>query len=72
MKSYEKDLVFLVAKTVYKISQIILSLKLAKVFSQQSMPRFIPVVPSILEPSRHIRNLPPQSTDKEKPYNITK
>ena len=27
--------------------------------------------PSIPEPSRFVRNLPPQETDNKKPYNIT-
>ena len=55
VKSYKKGLIFLVVKTVEDITNNLL--KLAKVFSQQPMPQFIPMLPRILEPSRLVRNL---------------
>ena len=44
------------AKTVKVIRNH--SLKRAKAFSQQPIPQFIPMLPSILELSRLVRNLP--------------
>ena len=62
MKSYKKSLVFLMAKTLKDIRNH--SRKLTKVFHNnlsylKSMPHFIAMLPSILEPSRLVRNLPP-------------
>ena len=56
MKIYKKGLVFLVAKAVKDVLNHLL--KLQKVFSQEPMPQFIPAIPSLLEPSRVIRNFP--------------
>ena len=62
VKSYKKSLIFLMVKTLKDIRNH--SRKLAKVFHNslsylKSMPHFIPMLPSILDPSRLVRNLPP-------------
>ena len=57
VKSYKKGLIILVAKTKKDITNHLL--KLARLFSQKPMSQFIPVLLSVLEPSRFVWNLPP-------------
>ena len=69
-----KSIVFLEAKTLKDITSH--SLKLEKSVFTIAYPIWsqcltIPMLPSILEPSGLVRNLPLPYTDKEKPYNIT-
>ena len=52
VKSYKKGLIFLVAKTKKDITNHLL--KLARLFSQKPMSQFIPVLASVLEPSRFV------------------
>ena len=62
MKSYKKVIVYPVTKTVKYYKSL---LELAQVFSEQPMPEFILMFPSILRPSRLLRNLTPHKQIKK-------
>ena len=61
VKSYEKDLVFPLAKAIKDITYHSLKLKCfhSSLFHLKQMPHFITMLPSILDPSRLVKNLSP-------------